>query len=221
MGKTIIIILLLAIFIGGVMIVYEVKRKVREAARAAFGVDSISEGLAMQADLLENTPKSVSGMTKIYLPRIIKDFPEFNYYEFKQKVEEGIKEKLDSPELPGEVYRDISIHQTEITRYIRKKGTCVVVFQSAVGYLYYQEENGKIIAGSKERKRQTKYNTELVYIQDEEKVENMSGGAIGMRCPNCGAPITGLGRKQCEYCGGQVSELNIHVWSLGRIYEVK
>ena len=70
----------------------------------------------------------------------------------------------------------------------------------------------------KERKRQTKYNTELVYIQDEKKIG--AGTAVGTTCPNCGAPITSLGAMKCEYCGLAVTPVNRRVWTFHRYYEV-
>ena len=51
-------------------------------------IDAISktdfDGLESE---IATTPKSVSGMTSLCIPRITKDFPEFNWYEFKQKAE--------------------------------------------------------------------------------------------------------------------------------------
>ena len=38
-------------------------------------------------------------------------------------------------------------------------------------------------------------------------------------CPNCGAPVTILGQKKCEYCGSALTVINRHVWTLSRIYE--
>lgn len=208
MGKIIVIIILLAILIGGAVVVYKIKRKVSQFSRAAFGTESLAKGLEIQREHLENTPKSVSGMTKIYLPRIMEDFPEFNLLEMEQKAEDALRHQLLSGENQTERYSNVQIHQTEITRYIKRSGTCAVVFQSAVEYF-------------DERKTQTKYNTELVYIQDADKVQDVKGGGLGITCPNCGAPVTSLGAKYCEYCGSQVKELNIHIWSVGRIYEVK
>ena len=38
-------------------------------------------------------------------------------------------------------------------------------------------------------------------------------------CPNCGAPVTNLGAKFCEYCGAGIVELNVHAWSFENIEE--
>ena len=95
----------------------------------------------------------------------------------------------------------------------------MITFQSAIEYLYYKEKDGKLLDGDKVRLTQTKYNIELVYIQNAD----LAGGsnAVGTTCPNCGAPVTNLGAMYCEYCGLAVTTVNIKVWNLHQFYEVK
>ena len=64
-----------------------VREKLRRLSRMAFGTDSITEGLEQQAKELAVTPKSVSAMTRIFLPQIQRDFPDFHIEQFKDKVE--------------------------------------------------------------------------------------------------------------------------------------
>ena len=99
-----------------------------------------------------------------------------------------------------------------------KEGKCIITFQSAVEHFHYKEKDGNVVWGEKERKQQTKYNIELMYIQDEKlaKLDN----AVGTTCPNCGAPIISLGAMRCEYCGLAVTPVNLKVWTLHRYYEV-
>ena len=78
--------------------------------------------------------------------------------------------------------------------------------------------DGKVVFGSKDAKMQTVYETELVYIQDVDKLENHAD-ALGINCPNCGAPIKSLGEKYCEYCGTAVQEVNIRAWKFNSIKE--
>ena len=44
--------------------------------------------------------------------------------------------------------------------------------------------------------------------------------AVGVTCPNCGAPVTRLGSKFCEYCGSGLREISVRVWSINRIAEI-
>ena len=87
-----------------------------------------------------------------------------------------------------------------------------------MGHLHYKEKDGKTIWGDAERLTQTKYNVEVLYIQDE-KLTKM-GNAVGTTCPHCGAPVTNLGAMYCEYCGLAVTPVNLKVWTLHRFYEV-
>ena len=222
------------------------RRKLRDFSRGAFGTDSIIDGINRHADIAAETPRSVSSMTRLMEPQIARDFPEFSWEEFRGKAEtmlisalgaisDGDESRLvnASPDIKNlianriagnkrdgirEVYNQIRIHQTEIANYEKSQGKCIVTLQSAMEYYYYKERNGQLIDGTKERKTQTKYNTEVMYIQDITKIK--TGSAVGTTCPNCGAPVTNLGAKYCEYCGSQVVPVNIKVWSLHNFYEV-
>lgn len=221
-----------------------IRQKIRKFSKTVFGTESIAEGLRNQQTEAANTPKSVASMTKIYLPHIQRDFPEFSYQQFKAKVENMLKSAfiaitnenpdrlvnasdelkksvkliIDSNKEQGkkEVYEDITIYQTEITKYTKIAGTCVITLQSAVGHLHYIKQNGKVIAGSTEFREQCKYNTDIIYIQDVNKLTSDKMSSIGTNCPNCGAPITNLGSKFCEYCGTGVRVININVWTINK-----
>lgn len=116
-----------------------------------------------------------------------------------------------------ETYTQIKVHQTEVANYRKSIGSCVITFQSAVEHYHYREKDGRLVSGDRERKEQTKYNTELVYIQDERLA---GGSAVGTVCPNCGAPVSQLGNLRCEYCGLAVTPVNLKVWKLHSYYEV-
>ena len=116
-----------------------------------------------------------------------------------------------------ETYTQIKVHQTEVANYRKNSGSCVITFQSAVEHYHYREKDGRLVSGDRERKEQTRYNTELVYIQDERLA---GGSAVGTICPNCGAPVSQLGNLHCEYCGLAVTPVNLKVWKLHSYYEV-
>ena len=112
------------------------------------------------------------------------------------------------------------MHRTEINNYRKAEGRCIITFQSSVEYHYYVEnEEGKLLSGSRDVLYQTRYDVDLIYIQDRSKVENELDHALGINCPNCGAPISSLGAKVCEYCGTPVIEINIHAWAFSAITE--
>lgn len=245
-GQIIFLVILAALLGGGFYGYHVIRTKIESFSRAAFGTKSLMEGLEQQADLIAETPKSVSGMTRIFEPQIQKDFPDFNLVQFKNKAEnmlisalqaisagnvsllretsneltEQVRNQIQANAAEGvtETYRQIHIHRTEITNYVKREGKCIITFQSAVEYFHYKEKDGRVTDGDKERKQQTKYNIEVMYIQNEKlaKLDN----AVGTTCPNCGAPIVNLGALYCEYCGTAVTPINLKVWTLHRYYEV-
>lgn len=198
-----------------------------------------------QTDILAETPKSVSGMTRILRPQIERDFPDFSLAQFINKAENFLAAALSavsSGDTGGladvseealrqvenriadnrkagirETYTQIKVHQTEVANYRKSSGSCVITFQSAVEHYHYREKDGRLVSGDRERKEQTRYNTELVYIQDERLA---GGSAVGTICPNCGAPVSQLGNLRCEYCGLAVTPVNLKVWKLHSYYEV-
>ncbi len=187
-------VIILAILIIFLVIYAKGKRFLRDA----FGTSNIAQISREQEMELENTPKSVSSMTRIYLPQLQKDFPELNWTEFKNMAESNLRKCLSDK-------TDIKIHTTAIKDYINNPGNCTVVLQTALEY----RENG--------RKKQTRYNTTMMYVQDIEKMDNET--TYSVNCPNCGAPVKNLGSKKCEYCGTEVIPVNIKVWRLKDIQE--
>lgn len=213
----------------------------------AWGTDSLSEGVEKMQREYATTPKSVSAMTSLYLPKITRDFPEFQYDEMKRRAENTLISYLraldgQKPELltdanrqlkdklqaeiamwketgRRETYSEIRIHQTEIASYQKRKGRCIIMFQSAVQFFHRIQGKDGVWNGG-ELPTQTKYNIELVYVQDENLVEDERNHGLGLNCPNCGAPLASLGAKICEYCGTPVVELNLHVWTFGDIRSV-
>ena len=240
-------VVILAVLLGvGYVGFRYVKRKLASVSMTLFGTSSFKEGWNRQADVLAATPKSVSGMTRVFGPQIERDFPDFNLSQFKNKAENMLLSALQAvnaedsgllkeatEELTRQVenqiernraegvkvvYERIHIHQTEITNYVKRDGTCIIVFQSAVEHMHYKMRGAEIVEGDAKRLTQTKYNVEVVYIQDEKlvKIDN----AVGTTCPNCGAPIKKLGAMYCEYCGSAVTPINLKVWTLQKFYEV-
>lgn len=245
----IIALVLMLVLVGIVYYAYRsVRNKIRSFSMALFGTPSLRQGAERMEEEYASTPKSVSAATSLYLPRITKDFPEFHYEEMKGRAENVLMSYLrgidgDDASLlsegTGELKEQLAmqldmlhsegasmhfnrqqIHRTEITQYKKEKSRCSIVFQSAIEYFYYKEKNGSVTAGNRNRKTQARYNVECVYIQDRDFVENVDDAALALNCPNCGAPLSGLGAKVCAYCGTPVVEFNIRSWNFNDVKEV-
>lgn len=247
----IIILVLTLVIIGSVAYgIWRVKHAVENFSSQAFGTSDIKEGLKQVEQEYAATPKSVSAMTSLYLPKIKRDFPEFQYDEMKNRAEnvltsyllaidgmdpgiltEGNRELRDKLEMriqmlkgagKKEYYKSVKIHRTEISDYKKRSGRCIITFQTSIQYYHtVVDESGKLLEGSSEMLTQSKYNTDVIYIQDRNLVEDERDLSLGLNCPNCGAPIGGTGSKVCEYCGTPVVELNIYAWSFSNLTEAK
>lgn len=252
-GKIIGIIIVLVLLLALAGVIYfacrKISRTVKSYSRMIFGTDNVREGVQKMEMEYATTPKSVSSATELYLPGIMKDFPEFHLEEMKSRVQnvltsylrsidgdnshvltEGtqeLREKLDMRigmlRNSGirEHYERIRIHRTEIHKYHKDKGRCSIVFQTAAEHVHYQERSSAVIKGRKDRLEQAKYNVEVSYIQDLEQVENLSDMGLAMVCPNCGAPLPALGVKTCTYCDSPVVELNIKAWNFTDVKQVE
>ena len=247
MKYIIVLIILAALILAIAIVVTRLLKKVERFSTSLFGTPSLAQGIREQKKILSEQPKSVSGMNTIYEPMIARDFPEFNWREFQTKAENMLKSafqsitekdisilscasddlkrqiqyEIDNNKASGvnEVYRDIEIHQTVISNYEKKSGTCVITLQSAVGHIHYKECNGRVVYGEKDMKEQTKYAIQLMYVQDASLVNG--DHALGLNCPNCGAPVTNLGAKFCEYCGTGITAINMQVWSINSFTEIQ
>lgn len=170
----------------------------------------------------EDQPKSLSGMTSIYLPQILRDFPEFNWEEQQAAVEAKVKLFLEAQNV--EAAGAVRIHRTVISRYQKYGGTASILCETAAEY-WPQAENGHVCGGVYRKqepqkmtqvyKKQTVCAAELLYVYDP----GLSGAAASVICPNCGAPVEKLGAKQCRYCGSVLHVSGIMAWPVQNVRE--
>lgn len=252
MNSTIVVLVLVLVMIlvigfGVFLLVRHIREKTREMSRAIWGTESISEGIQKQNLEFANTPKSVAGMTSIYLPKIQADFPEFQLDEMRTRAQnvlvsyltaltqqnasllsegnEDLKNQLSlaisslQDQQAEEHFDAPRIHRTEIAQYRKTAGQCIVTFQSSIEYYHYLTVNGVLKNGDKSIKHQARFDVDLLYVQDREQVEHLTEGSLGINCPNCGAALSKLGAKFCDYCGSPVVEINIHAWNFSSIKE--
>ena len=234
--------------VGIAIVVWKVRQKTRHISRQLFGTDSLIDGINKQKETLSETPRSIHAMTNVYLPQILRDFPEFDYEVYKNKSKsllrsyftavsskkatalkeecsltlknnvQSIIEGLNARNVT-QVFSQAVIHDVAIARYIKTGATVTIVFELAVGcYNYIEDSNKNVVFGDKNLKTQSVYEIALVYVQDAEKLASRDE-ALGINCPNCGAPVTNLGNKHCEYCGTSIVEVNTRAWKFDSVRE--
>ena len=192
-------------------------------------------------DKLEETPVSLCSMTRIYLPQIQADFPEFSWPEAKNRIQDAVLQLIQAidagdasragqismeagnyaHEILSDSYqhnlKNVQIHDTVITHYDKKDGTCMISTETSVGYKESVTDSaGTLVRGNADRTHQVVYQSQLLYVQDVKKSTSTTT-ALSAHCPNCGAPITNLGAKFCEYCKSAIEPVNVRVWRIGGI----
>ena len=238
----ILLIILIALILTVIGFVLSIRNKARSFLNRNFGTPELAEALQNTKLEASKTPKSISDVTSIKLPVIAKDFPEFNIGDMKARAENvavsylraidelnpailseggpelktaltGRIEELKS-EGKREHFEQVAAHKTGLTDYRKGEGRCIAVFKTSVQAVHFlKDEEGKLISGDEKYTEQFVVETELVYIQDAVEAAKETDGSLSLNCPNCGAPITNLGNKFCEYCGTAVKEINIKVWN--------
>lgn len=244
---------LLLVIVGAILYI---KHKLSQFSREAFGTRSFLKGIhQLRGEVKEmdhtiaETPKSLRALTKIYLPQIEKDFPEFDYDLYANKSEsvlrsyfnainakdvsllteecsltlknnvQGIIEDLNVRGY-DQTFNEVAIHGMEIAQYNKSGSTVTILLNAAVGcFDFITDRSGKVVFGSRDKKKQAVYDIELIYVQDVDKMGVYNDDALGVHCPNCGAPVKTLGQKFCEYCGSGIQEVNVRSWSFDSVKE--
>lgn len=191
--------------------------------------------------------KSISGMSSLLLPRIIKDFPNFSETELYSKVETSllaifhslekgyvqnkielniIKSNLETKILDMENshinvrYNDIVFHKHAIKEYRKNDGVLIITVATSLEYFYQETVNKEIKEEFKDYKKQTAYTTKFIYVYDTDKYEETSS-LVGIHCPNCGSPVKELANKHCSYCGSGLEDINLKSWFISEYKENK
>ncbi len=222
--------------------------KIKKAARqAGLGNIKLNE-VGNKIDELKREDsmrvRSASGMTKILLPNILRDFPEFNEHRLYNMTEEDLrlifdaltnndKVKLDKvPLLQSSLisliddhlnnhvevsYSDIKFHDFALKDYTKIDGVATVTVSVSLEY-YYRLKRNDVVEESGKYKKQTRYACNFIYVYDESLFKDYQN-VVATNCPNCGAVIKSLGHKYCDYCGTAIKEINLKAWAFSSYKE--
>lgn len=185
----------------------------------------ILEAIQLHDAQIAATPKTLSVKEPLYLDAIRRDFPELNLDLAKsymnevvsaylhcletgdsKLLEEGCTENLvmqARSSCNGRAYRNIRFHRTAVYAY-KKSGTeARIIFQTACQYTL----QNKVC--------QTRFEADYLYYLKE----TQHHVSALLRCSYCGAPVEGVGEKQCRYCGNGVVDTMKKVWKFSDIRE--
>ena len=221
--KLIITLILILVIIGIILIAFFcIRKKVRDTSQALFGTPDIAQA-AVQMKQEYNEMKDRANNVLVSFLRAITTKDENALSEGSRELKQQLENHIEMLRAEGrsEHFDQVKLHRTEIYQYRKTDGKCIITFQTSLECFHYiTDENDQILEGDRQYKYQTKFNTDLIYVQDVDKMKNDYDDALAVTCPNCGAPIPMLGAKHCEYCGCAIIELNIHAWAFHHVEEI-
>ncbi len=190
-----------------------------------------SSTMKMIKDASENemkTPRNLSGSDSMFMMRIGKDFPEYN-----NKVAKGIvtsvlfkyfgilngdaitsvisdnctsafiSELNSISEFNSKKYNKVKIHKSIISDYKKNNQEATILYQLAVEY----------ITGQNNLLSQHVYEVDYTYYL----AYGDSGENESLVCSHCGAAISNLGHKVCEYCDTEIQSSIERTWKVSAI----
>ena len=168
LGVVVGIILFFAIIIF--IIWFKFKKAAKEHGLGDVKLGNIIDGAAKMKEESVNTPKTLSGMTSLIMPQIVKEFSDFNENLIYNKTEKGLRavfNSLNANELRGldefpllkdqleaiikehianniqENFSNIHFHGFAIEDYKKYNGVATVSVTTAISYFYTNTVNGK------------------------------------------------------------------------------
>lgn len=194
--SAIMILISVLIFAGVLIYIFvTVSGHIKRFSNLAFGTSNLLKGLKENEAIYNNTPKSLSGMDTVVIPKIKRDFPDFNVELAKSYAKEELNKHLDNP-------NGFHVHDVAFKDYIKHNNTRTIIMQAAFETL------------TDGQKHQDRYSLNYTYMPTD-SVQNQTLA----NCPNCGAPAPSTGETVCAYCGSRVFITLENAWVFTEIYK--
>lgn len=215
---------------GGVLFI---RAKLNSVTKNYLGMDLKSTSELIKNGLKDEvtTPKSISNVSAMYKPQLLRDFPDMSYERFLEMANSSLTSiltaienentgdlRLATDSLKEKVYNIISdnhnkgvvehfdsikIHRTAIADYKSSSDVATAVFEISFQCLhYYQGKN------TKKPENVTQMAASVTLSYGREFAEDATTLTFSHNCPNCGAPVYSVGGRmmQCRFCGTGVTQ---------------
>lgn len=216
MIKYIIIGIAAAILLATVVLIRKILRE------AGTSVSAISEMIQLAKDQPRTVePKTVFGATSIYLPQVVRDFPDFHNHEaisavkaliyeylaIRYEGQQDFKKSQVSTQIitmvdkqSGHTVNNEQVHQVAISKYEKTKEYATITYQASVGYLLDNEPV------------EERYAVEYTLKLRENDIEQKT-----LICPQCGGTYESTRQSVCPYCGAGIVRDTIMSWKFTSI----
>lgn len=240
MGGIITALIIAAIIIGGVVVgIAIIKYKLNSVTRQYLGMGLgetarlISDGIKEES----TTPKPISNMSAVYKPKLMRDFPQMTYEQFETLAKSAFLSALTAIESENlkklenttrgfeqhieniiadnrsrnvtEYFDDIKIHRISIADYKSTTDSAKAVFEISFQCLHFFSNTPE-----KKKNNLSQLAAKITLVYSRETFENSDNAVFAHNCPNCGAPLYGVGKNTvCKYCGSGFTEKDVtKVW---------
>lgn len=232
--------IIVAIVVVGVFVVIAViKHKLSSVTHKylGMGLDEtarlISDGLREES----STPKAISNMSAVYKPKLMRDFPQMTYEQFETLAKAALLSTLGAIENEStdglenttrgyaaavqsvisdnkgrgvtEYFDDIKIHRLSIADYSSTADSAKAVFEISFQCRHYFSDTPE-----KNKDAVSQFAAKIILVYSRESFEDSDNAIFSHNCPNCGAPLYGVGENTvCKYCGSGFTEKDVtKVW---------
>lgn len=232
----------LGLLFGIPAIIFIISRAyLRSVSRRFFGNSLFFKNLQDISQESYNVPLSVSGGTNLYLPRIKKDFPDFelnivskkveqffiSYFEALEKeslaslnnieVTEAVIDKIrfeidDMKSLQEKKNIDrVKLNALSIWSYSKSKEVATINFQVSLGYRYRDENPRGLDTGVV----QVKYGLDMSFLFEDHSIDNFA-----LTCKSCGGPLKDS-QNFCPFCNAALVRNIEMVWRISGFDEIR
>lgn len=171
----------------------QVVSAINEVNRSGGSGNSFAIGRG-QALVEEEGPRSLSGCDTLLLPKITKDFPDFDPTQAENIIRDTVVKHLQGK-------ANVKIYNIVIARYEAAGVQKTIIYQAAASY----SKSGTTV--------QKRYDVHYAY-----RVKNQNGESVAANCPNCGGVLV-VGETECSFCGSRVYNALDQAWSVEQILE--
>lgn len=175
------------------IVVHSVRKKLKRFSQQVFGTADILGALEDIETEAETTPRSLNGCDSLLLPRIMRDFPDYDASLAKTYAREYLLKELGH-------HTGFTVYNIVIARYLPSAAQKTIVFQAAVSWR------------EKDTTLQKRFDLDYAYILAQ------ASSSVAANCPNCGAGL-GYGESECAYCGSRVANVLGNTWRFTQLRE--
>jgi DNA-directed RNA polymerase subunit RPC12/RpoP len=204
------------------------KRNIEVIGNTISTIGNIAQKVHADMENAEITPeeKTIGGATKIYLPMILKDFPDFHNPDAESDIKSVLKDYINCVHSGKQIFDNNAINKNVLKRIIPKERGSVsnINFHRVEIYNYQKSIDYATITyrasfGYRLNNKQVETRYEIYYTL---QLSDQGIASKALKCKNCNAPLNmTTNTTVCPYCEAKIIRDTIMNWVVSDIKELK